>query len=205
MMDEDTKNLFEQKKNGLSDDGKILIKHIQEGNAGAFKLLMREYFRELTDFAFHYVQSSHTAKDVVQDVFANIWEQRTSWNPTKSIKMYLYGAVRNEALKTLRDKKTEKKYMELFIREREERVVTPKERDESDDFVRAVHRAIQDLPDRAGMVYKLHRRDGLTYKEIAEVMEISHKTVESQMSRALRILRNRLSSYLPVLVLAILY
>lgn len=205
MMNEDTNNSYKPKGNGLFDNEKVLIESIQAGNARAFKALMKEYFRELADFAFQYVKSSHTAKDVVQDVFANIWEKRSSWNPTRSLKMYLYQSVKNEALKTLRDQKTERKYMKAFIRETEEKVITPRELDESDDFKQAVHRAIQDLPERARMVYKLHRRDGLTYKEIAEVMEISHKTVESQMSRALRMLRDRLSSYLPTLVLAVLF
>lgn len=205
MVNKDTDDSYKLNDNELFDDEKVLIKEIQQGNAKAFKALMREYFRELADFARYYTPSSHMAKDIVQDVFANIWEKRNSWNPTRSLRMYLYQAVKNEALKMARDKKTERKYLEAFSREKGDRVVTPKESDESEEFRQAVHHAIQGLPDRARMVYKLHRRDGLTYKEIAKVMDISHKTVESQMSRALRILRARLSSYLPALIVAFLF
>jgi len=180
---------------GLSDSEKDIIKNIQKGNPKGFKTLMRKYFRELANLAFHYVKSSQTAKDVVQDVFANIWENRDSWQPNQSIKMYLYQSVKNEALKNIRDRKTESKYIKAYNDERESWKVFPQvNNEEGSQFKQAVNRAIEELPDRARMAYKLHRRDGLTYKEIASVMEISHKTVESQISRALKILRNKLSS-----------
>lgn len=178
----------------LSDSEKYIIKGIQKGDPQAFKMLMKKYFSELADFAYHYVKSSQTAKDVVQDVFANIWERKDSWHPNQSIKMYLYQSVKNEALKKIRDQKTEKKYIKAYSTERKSWRVFPRELENADQFKKDVQRAIQELPDRARMAYKLHRRDGLTYKEIAKVMEISHKTVESQISRALKILRNKLSS-----------
>lgn len=201
-------NTNDQLKNGSENlfyEDKVLIEEIQQGNPRAFKYLMREYFKDLAGFAYQYVKSSHTAKDVVQDVFANVWEKRESWNPTHSLKMYLYQSTKNEALKHIRNQKTERKYIDAYIDEQGQRKVVPKEMDESDQFEQAVQRAIQELPDRARMAYKLHRRDGLTYKEIAKVMDISHKTVESQISRALQILRDQLSSYLPILILATLF
>lgn len=180
----------------------LLIQKIQEGNARAFKNLMRDYYRELVDFAYHYVNFSHVAKDVVQDVFANIWEGRSRWSPNRSLKMYLYQSVKNEALKLLRDRRTERKYIESYLQAKDEPKISPKKGDDDNqEFKQAVQQAIQSLPERARMTYQLHRRDGLTYKEIAQVMKVSHKTVESQMSRALRLLRERLSRYFPTLIL----
>ncbi|MDR8393331.1 RNA polymerase sigma-70 factor [Aliifodinibius sp. S!AR15-10] len=202
-MNNNTSDFFENGSNPFEKEEQ-LIQEIQGGDPRAFKHLMREYFKELAGFAYQYVKSSHTAKDVVQDVFANIWERRSSWNPTQSLKMYLYQSVKNEALKHVRDQKTEQKYIEAYIEEQEKRKIVPKEMDEPEKFKQAVQRAIQELPERARMAYKLHRRDGLTYKEIAQVMEISHKTVESQIGRALKILRDQLSSFLPILILYIL-
>lgn len=181
----------------------LLIQEIQEGNVRAFKNVMRVYYRELVDFAHYYVKSSYLAKDVVQDVFANVWEKRGRWSPDRSLKMYLYQSVKNEALKMLRSRKTERKYIESYLEEVCEQEIYPEEIEISGEkeFQQAARQAIQSLPKRARMTYQLHRRDGLTYKEIAQVMDVSHKTVESQMSRALRMLRELLSSYLPTLIL----
>lgn len=193
----------EQKKVLENESEKLLIREIQEGNARAFKNLMREYYQELVDFAYNYIKSSYAAKDVVQDVFANIWEKRDRWSPNRSLKVYLYQSVKNEALKTIRDRKTERKYVEFYLQEKGNQKIYPEkiEINNNQEFRKAAQQAIQSLPERARMTYKLHRRDGLTYKEIAQVMEVSHKTVESQMSRALRLLRERLSRYLPAFIL----
>lgn len=206
-MNNGTVSLFQRKeddqKKALENESKKqLIQEIQEGNVRAFKNLMRDYYRELIDFAYHYVNSSHMAKDVVQDVFANIWEGRSRWAPNRSLKMYLYQSVKNEALKLLRDRRTERKYIESYLQDKDEPKISPqKGDDDNQEFKQAVQQAIQSLPERARMTYQLHRRDGLTYKEIAQVMKVSHKTVESQMSRALRLLRDRLSKYFPTLIL----
>lgn len=186
-----------------NESEKLLIREIQEGNTRAFKNLMREYYQELVDFAYNYIKSSHAAKDVVQDVFANIWERRSRWAPDRSLKIYLYQSAKNEALKTIRDRKTERKYVEFYLQEKGRQKIYPEkiEINENQEFREAAQQAIQSLPERARMTYRLHRRDGLTYKEIAQVMEVSHKTVESQMSRALRILRERLLRYLPAFIL----
>lgn len=178
----------------LSDAEKDVIKNIQKGNPEAFKKLMKRYFRELADFAFHYVKSSQAAKDVTQDVFANIWEKRDSWHPNQSIKMYLYLSVKNEALKEIRNRKIERKYIKAYKKEQKISKFDSQEDNEFEQFKKVAQRAINELPSRARMAYKLHRRDGLTYKEIAKVMEISHKTVESQIGRALKILRSKLTS-----------
>lgn len=191
--------------NGTSEQKseELLIQKIQAGNVRAFKKMMREYYRELVDFAYHYVDSSHLAKDVVQDVFANIWERRSRWSPDRSLKLYLYQSVKNEALKTLRDQKTERKYIRSYLEDKDTQKIYPEKIEIADnqEFREAARKAIQSLPERARMTYQLHRRDGLTYSEIAQVMEVSNKTVESQMSRALRLLRKRLSGYLPALTL----
>ncbi|MFH5832168.1 RNA polymerase sigma factor [Halalkalibaculum sp. DA3122] len=209
-MDNGTVSFSIRKKDNSSDgrcpenqSEKLLVREIQEGNVRAFKNVMRTYYRELIDFAHHYVKSSYLAKDVVQDVFANIWERRSSWSPDRSLKMYLYQSVKNEALKLLRNRKTERKYIESYLEERGEAKIYPEQMEISEEreFQEAAQQAIQSLPERARMTYQLHRRDGLTYKEIAQVMDVSHKTVESQMSRALRILRERLANYLPTLLL----
>ncbi|MDZ7690858.1 MAG: RNA polymerase sigma-70 factor [Balneolaceae bacterium] len=192
------------KRSSENESEESLIEGIQKGDVQAYKSVMRAYYRELIDFAHHYVKSKYLAKDVVQDVFANIWEKRCSWAPNRSLKMYLYQSVKNEALKSLRDRKTERKYIDAYLVERGEQKIYPQKIDSNDNkqFRQGAQDAIQSLPERARMTYQLHRRDGLTYKEIAQVMDISHKTVESQMSRALRLLRERLSRYLPIFLLA---
>lgn len=172
---------------------------INKGNKAAFEKMFLAYFEPLSKFAWRFVKSSHVAQELVQDVFLNIWENRTSLDARKNIKSYLYYAVRNEALNYIRDQETAKKYNEQIGWLKSVPVTQMHDFDEESEFVQQAKQAIKDLPEGARLIYKLNRKDGLTYREIAEVLEISPKTVESQMGRALKILRQRLSCYLPIL------
>src|SRR5699024_8383852 len=77
----------------------------EEGDRSAFEKIFRAYYRRLYGFAYEYVKSSHDAEDVVQTVFLNIWKQKESWEPGGTVKQYLFTAVRNRALKEIRNKK----------------------------------------------------------------------------------------------------
>ncbi len=187
----------------VAENDVYLIKAITKGNKDAFKIIFERYYNPLIRFAFRYVQCQSIAEGLVQDIFVWIWENRRSWTVDRNLKTYLFRAVKNRAIDYWRKESTYDKYVEdysaylsTFITESD----TINEPEES-DFVRAARIAIEELPNKPRMIYKLNRLEGLTYREIAEVLEISPKTVESNMSRALNSLRQKLSSYMPVLLM----
>lgn len=171
------------------------VEQIRTGDENAFEMMFRTYYPRLCRFAADCVHSESRARDLVQDVFLRIWERRTEWKVRDSLKAYLYQAVRNRALNHVRrrDATDEMKNGLQYTKED----VQPRT---ADDVLHAgilsqeVEKAISQLPERRRMAFLLHRRHGLTYKEIAQVMEIARKTVENQIGRALKSMREELDS-----------
>src|SRR5690625_138932 len=173
---------------------------VRRGDESAFKKLFLTYYGLLCNFSWRYTRSKAVSEDLVQDVFVDVWNMRESLDPQKSISIYLYQAVKNKAIDHLDHQKVVRKHQLDEDQTDKNIVYIKKTMNEEWEFIRAARHAIDELPFRAQQVYTLHREDGLTYQEIAEVMDISVKTVESQMSRALDILRASLSKYLPLQV-----
>ncbi|MDB4875554.1 MAG: polymerase sigma-70 factor [Gemmatimonadetes bacterium] len=172
-----------------------LYSEIRGGSTTAFERLFREYHPGLCSFAVRMIGRDDVAEDLVQEVFLFIWRHRESWDVRTSVRQYLYSALRHGALRYLRHERVVRRHIPetiaLFDR-------APKPADAQ--LVRAetialVRAAIARLPERCRLVYTLHRENGLTYAEVAEVMEISPKTVDVQMGRALKALRRALGSY----------
>lgn len=170
------------------------IEKIQAGNEQAFREMFHAHYSKLCGFAADYLDSVDRARDIVQDVFLKVWRQREKWEVHTSLKSYLYQAVRNRALNEIRRSDTKDRfesYLEYTSKELDQRTAadTVHMKNLSED----VEEAISDLPDRRRMAFLLHRRHGFTYKEIARIMEISPKTVENQIGRALKTLRDQLA------------
>lgn len=176
---------------------KEFIEGIIEGEEWAFKTIFLKYFDSLCNFCWRYTRSKTVSEDLVQEVFTDLWKLRHTLDKNKSIVVYLYQATKNKALDYLDHKKVVWRYQENY-RQENDRFVTPEIiKWEDEAFIKAVRKAIDNLPRRAQQAYVLHREDGLTYREIADVMDISVKTVESQISRALDILRGELKDDFP--------
>ncbi|UCH10721.1 MAG: RNA polymerase sigma-70 factor [Fidelibacterota bacterium] len=165
---------------------------IRAGDARAFEQLFFAYCQSLTSFALRFVQDQDLAEDVVQDVFLRVWTQRSQLDPDRNIKTYLYTATRNQALNVLRHSRVKRQSTEELAR-LDSKVTTPENQLEQQQVSREVHRAISQLPDRCRTIFTMSRFDRLTYAEIAEILHISVKTVETQMGRALKALRLSLS------------
>ena len=185
-------------KNNLTDSE--LTEGIRTGEAGAFENLFRKYCQTLIHFSRRYVQDTQIAEGLVQDVFLKIWQSRENLDPGSNIKSYLFTSVKNQALKHLRHAKVEFQGEEN-ITMYDEPVKTPEEKFNESEIAAAVHRAIEKLPESRRQIFKMSRYDGLTYSEIAEVQNISIKTVETQMGRALKFLRESLGHLLSVLLI----
>ena len=171
------------------------VRGIRRGDGKAFEQLFRSYCQPLIDFARRYVRDTAVAEGLVQDLFLAIWSNRSQLDPASSMKTYLYTAARNRALKHLRHLDVERRSAEdvtLTL----PRQKTPEDERQAKEIAAAVHQAIDALPEKTRMVFSMNRFDHLTYAEIAAIQGVSIKTVETQMGRALKSLRERLARLL---------
>ena len=171
------------------------VRKIRGGDGEAFEALFRAFCQPLIDFACRYVRDTAVAEGLVQDVFVAIWSNRSQLNPALNVKSYLYTAVKNQALKHLRhldvERRSEGEVALTFPRQK-----TPEDERRAEEIATAVHQAVDALPEKTRMVFSMNRFDHLTYAEIAQIQGISIKTVETQMGRALKFLRDRLADLL---------
>jgi len=174
----------------------ILVKELASGSHKAYETLFRSYYTDLCRFCSRYVRNPDIAEEIVQEVFIYIWERRADLNITASFKAYLYTAIRNKSIN----------YIKLQLpKDQKKEDITKHEVPDSIDLEGdlkyrelevKVAAAIDLLPKKCRIIFDLSRNAGHTYKEIAEHLEISVKTVENQMVIALRKLRASLGPYL---------
>jgi RNA polymerase sigma-70 factor (ECF subfamily) len=167
----------------------------------AFQSLFKDHFTGLCQFASGYLKDSEAAKEIVQDVFVSLWLKRDTIDSSKPVKSYLSTSVRNRCINYLRDhKKFSSDLLALENLSNETMYEQPDTLVES-DLVEQIDRAIEELPEKCRQVFKLSRHQNLKYQQIADQLQISVKTVETQMSKALQHMRHRLAEYLPQLIL----
>jgi RNA polymerase sigma-70 factor (ECF subfamily) len=159
----------------------------------AFEALFRAHYAGLLRFAIRFVRTPAEAEELVQDVMLQIWIHRDRVAVGEELKTYLYRAVRNHALNALRRRKVEHGFRSTLP---PEPVAPPTGSDESlTETERAVAAAIAALPERCREIFLMSREQGLSYTQIASVLGLSVKTVETQMGRALKSLRIALAEY----------
>lgn len=165
-----------------------------------FETLFREHYNALCRFAHGYLQDFETAEEIVQDVFVNLWQKRDSIEKEKNIKSYLFTSVKNRSLNYIRDNK---KFRSYFLDVETELDIPVYDVDyHSEAYIsNKVERAMDRLPGKCREVFELSRFDGLKYKDVAEKLGISVKTVEAQMSKALKILREELSDLMSIFLI----
>jgi RNA polymerase sigma-70 factor (ECF subfamily) len=168
-----------------------LVERIRDDDATAFERLFFAYCQRLIDFTRRFVGDTAIAENIVQDVFLKIWTTRKQLNPSSNIKSYLYTIAKNEALKQLRHEDVRQQSAER-LRSSAPHVQTPEEKLSELEIGASVRQAIAELPEQCQIIFSMNRFDLLTYAEIAEVMNLSIKTVETHMERALEALRKRL-------------
>jgi len=166
-----------------------------------FEGLFRDYFPPLMAFARKILGDEEDAREVVQQVFINLWEKRERLDLSTSLKSYLFTSVHHRSLNVIRDRK---KFSSAEVPDvaGEWDVSVQIESLELEGKIREV---IESLPEKCREVFELNRFEGLKYSEIAARLGISVKTVENQMTKALKILRDQLGKYLSLILWMLLY
>lgn len=158
--------------------------------------LFREYFPGLCDFVLTYVDSPEVARDLVQDLFLDLWVRHEDGRLPPLSSGYLYTAARNRALKHLRHQGIVKRWRDRVLREPAPLAPAADEELMAGTLAEAIEKAVAELPEKRRQIFLLSREQDLSYSAIAEVLGLSVKTVENQMARALKTLRERLLPYL---------
>jgi RNA polymerase sigma-70 factor, ECF subfamily len=169
-------------------DERVWADRIRAGDMEAFEALYRAYWHRLYAFAFRYVHSREDAEEVAQDVFFRIWRGREDWVPAGAVRNYLYLAVRNAARDRLERAAVARRWGGGQVATAAEIESTL----EAAELVAAVERALAELPPKRSAVCKLRLIDGLSYAQIADRLGICEKTVETQLARGLKFLRDRI-------------
>lgn len=178
--------------------------NIKKLDKATFEKLFREYFIPLTAFVKKYVGDIDTAKEIVHDVFVNLWSKRDSIDIEKSVKSYLYTSGYNRSLNYIRDSKkfdSNVKSEDISIQGSEWNFDNNIEALELEGKINQI---LALLPEKCKQIFLMSRFEGLKYGEIAEKLDISVKTVEAQMSKALKVLRENLKEYLTILIIFLL-
>ncbi len=174
---------------------------IRNGYAVAFEAFFLGYCQPLINFARRSVHDISVAENIVQDVFLNVWINRSGLDVSLNIKSYLFIAVKNQALKQIKHEDVVRRSAELVKSDRSS-IKTPEEEMCDTELKNSLYQAIDELPEKCRLIFSMNRFDQCTYAEIAEILNISIKTVETQMGRALKYLRKQLAHFMTILLLS---
>jgi RNA polymerase sigma-70 factor (family 1) len=159
----------------------------RNGDHLAYKELFTSLYGFLLQFAFTLVKSKQLAEEIVSDVFIKIWQKRHELDKIENLKVYLYIATKNTALNYLeKQKKTITDGLDEFASQIRSVYFDPEQLLITTDMVALIHQAIESLPLRCKIIFKLAKEDNLKNKEVASILNISSKTVENQLAIALR-------------------
>lgn len=186
------RNPFASSAPPLSDTG--LVEQLRGGSRDAFELIFRTYYPRLVGLAQTLLGERAAAEEVAQEVMFELWKRRLELRVETTLQAYLYRATRNRALNQLRHERVVRA-AEPLLADAATRPAAADARVREREVAAAVQAAVATLPERCREVFELSRVHGLGYAEIASVMGISVKTVEAQMGKALRVLRERLAPF----------
>lgn len=164
-------------------------------NPEKFNQFFHDYYTNLSRFAYTYVKDEAIAEEIVQEVFVNLW-QKQELTEIESIRSFLYISVRNKSLNYLRDHKTRTLHENEFAMERERNSLYENNEYEHKQLEQLVKDAVAELPEKCREIFELSRNENLTYQQIADQLNISAKTVENQISIAIKKLKTKLRDYM---------
>ncbi|MGH7677331.1 MAG: RNA polymerase sigma-70 factor [Gemmatimonadaceae bacterium] len=177
-------------------DDRALLQKIQAGDEGAYDAAFRTWYPVLVRVSNALLQDADAAEEVAQEVMLELWRRRHALDANVTLGAYLLRSVRNRSLNHLRHLKVRRR-SEADVEALYESPVAADQPIVAQELAEAARQAVAQLPPRCREIFELSRVHGLRYAQIAETLDISQKTVEAQMGKALKILRERLAPWLP--------
>jgi RNA polymerase sigma-70 factor (ECF subfamily) len=173
-------------------------------NESAFEELFKSHFKKLFAYALTIVRNEMAAEEIVQNVFYKIWEKHGLVEIQTSVSAYLYRSVYNDSLNYLKHEKVKASYQAHIATRSKDVVDNAASKAQLSELQEKLNSALSELPEQCRTIFQMSRFEELKYHEIAERMGLSVKTIESQMGKALRILRIKLADYLPLLIILLI-
>lgn len=180
---------------------KQVLDKLCEGDASAFEMIFKTYYQPLCRYAYSFLQDKEEAEEVVQASLITVWEKRQSLSIETSLKSYLYRMVRNSCLNVIKHERVKQQHAahELYVKEVAYESVAHKI--QAAELETKIMQAMKVLPEQCRLVFQLSRFEELKYQEIADQLQISVKTVENHMGKALKLMREQLKDYLPLFLI----
>lgn len=161
-----------------------LLEGLKNGSEQAYKQLFTNYFEPLTYFANKYLADIEASQDLVQEVFTKVYEKRSSLHITLSLKSFLYRSIANASLNEIKHQKVKQRHHDVIL-DRATKEVTDQQI-ETAELELKIQRSIDSLPPQCARIFKMSRFEEMSNQEIADTLNISKRTVETQISKALK-------------------
>lgn len=167
----------------------------------AFEQVFKTHFKSLHAYAFTILKDEAEAEEMVQQVFFKLWERSENLSISGSVTAYLYRAVHNECLNYLKHLKVRSNYHLHVAYSMKNQSDNAGKKIAADELEKKIHTAMNELPEQCRTIFQLSRFEEMKYREIADKLDISVKTVENQMGKALKLLRQKLVDFLSLLII----
>ena len=180
-----------------------IIQLLAKRDENAFEQVFKTHFKSLRSYACTLLNDEANGEEIVQQVFLKLWERADNISISGSIAAYLYRAVHNESLNHIKHEKVKSAHqMHVAYSMKNSTDSAPKTL-QSKELEKKIQFALNELPEQCRTIFQMSRFEEMKYREIADQLKISIKTVENQMGKALKILRAKLVEFLPLLFLFI--
>ncbi len=185
-------------KSLVEKDISEILQLISENSLPAFSAFYSIYFQKLYDFSKYYFHSDETCKEIVSDVFFNIWQNRKNLKSIRNIDNYLFIAIKNQSVKYKKNnQRNAGESLEVVPSDYFVDVENPEHTMIVDEVRLIIQKAIDDLPEKCRIIFLMVREEGLKYKEAAEILSISERTVHAQMVIAVKKIISSIQQYYP--------
>ena len=174
--------------NQLTPDIVIALK---SGSKQAYEHVFHTLYNPLLNLATGIVGEEGSAEEIVQELFIKLWEKKEQLADDTRLFPYMLTSVRNRCYNYLRDRKVEDKYKQYQLQQYREEIMDYDLSNEDEALITRLHEAINEMPEKCQEVFKLSRFEGLSHKEIADKLDISTKTIENHITRAMKMLKSK--------------
>ena len=176
----------------MESEEKYIIEGLRSGSESAYRQLFEQYYQKLVVFACRYLEDLESARDIVQEFYLYLYESRLSISIQTSLKSYLYSAVKNRCLNQAKHEQVKEKHRNMSGSEANVSDPGLEEIMDAVELEARVYEIVSKLPEKCRQIYIMSRVDGKRNREIADELNLSVRTVETQISKALKSLRNSL-------------
>ena len=184
----------------------VLLAQLNKGDKKAFDQIFKQYSKSLYYFSFSMLKNEEDAKDIVQEVFLKLWSERDKIDNTKSFKSFLFTISYNMTIDRLRKRIRDKKFRSFVEKEFDVSCLENGIMVDYDMINNKIQSAVNELPDKRQKIFRLSREGGYSNKQIAEELNIAPKTVENQITLAIKHIKSSLGKEIvPVMLFMYLF